>query len=208
MSTSDANGTRARRARSQRGVTLIEAMISLTLLMVGILGMMRLQIYGITSDQGARANGIAQDLAVELAAGLLRLDPSVDSVLAPHVVSATPPAGFGNPLDSSGELATDNWRAWSDAYLTGTTAAIPRLKVVGVRPDSALERDPIDPAQPMYKRRWSVWQVQTSNQTSGVRLMAVSVVYRERSLPRLKTVTRYVQIPNLGASTVNVSAFR
>ncbi|ABC80406.1 hypothetical protein [Anaeromyxobacter dehalogenans] len=196
------------RSAGMRGVTLIEAMISLTLLLIGILGMMRLQIVGITSNQGARSNGTAQELARELAAGLERLDPSLDALLVADTISDAPPGGFGDPLDASGNLATSGWRDWDDAYLTGTTSGYPALKVVGVRPDSALESDPADPSKPLYRRRWSIWQVATSNTASGVRLAAVSVVYRERTITRPRVVTLYVQIPNLGASTVNASAYR
>jgi type IV pilus assembly protein PilV len=191
-----------------RGLTLIEAMISLSLLLIGILGVMRLQVLGVTDNQGARANGQAQELARELLSALTRLDPSQDALLAPHVTSAAPPSNFGNPLDSSGELATTNWRDWNDSYLTSTTTGFPSLKVVGVQPDTALERDPTDSTKPLYRRRWSVWQLQTSNQQSGVRLIAVSVIYRERTLANARVLTRYLQVPNLGASTVNASAFR
>lgn len=190
------------------GLTLLESMISLSILLVGIVGLMQLQVIGITSDQGARANGRAQDLARELASALLRLDPVTDAVLAPNFTSATPPAGFGKPFDASGNLDTTNWRPWQDAYLTGTTASLPSLKVVGVQPDTALETDPDDASQPLYKRRWSIWQLQTSNALSGVRLVAVSVVYRERAIPRPRVVTLYIQIPNTGASTVNATGFR
>src|SRR5512138_469909 len=113
---------RSRHSRAAaRGLTLIEAMISLTLLLVGVLGVMRLQVLGVTANQGARANGQAQELARELTAALARLDPTQDALLAPHVTSASPPTDFGNPLDSSGDLATTNWRDWDDAYLAGTT---------------------------------------------------------------------------------------
>jgi type IV pilus assembly protein PilV len=191
-----------------RGVTLLEATISLSLLLVGIVGLMRLQVFGITADQGARANNEAQELARELTGALERLDPTLDALLQPHVTSAAPPPGFGEPLDSSGNLASTNWTDWDDTYLIGTTSAFPSLKVVGVRPNAGLERDPGDASKPLYRRRWSVWQLQTSNQQSGVRLLVVSVVYRERTLPNIRRVTRYVQVPNLGASTVNASAYR
>ncbi|GAO02298.1 prepilin-type N-terminal cleavage/methylation domain-containing protein [Anaeromyxobacter sp. PSR-1] len=199
-----------RRARNSgmRGVTLIEAMISLTLLLIGILGLMRLQVIGFTSNEGARSNGTAQELARELAAGLERLDPSLDALLVANTIADAPPSGFGNPLDASGNLATSGWRDWDDAYLTGTTSAYPSLKVVGVQPDSALPSDPLDPSKPLYRRRWSIWQVATSNAASGVRLAAVSVVYHERTITRPRAITLYVQIPNLGASTVNASAYR
>jgi prepilin-type N-terminal cleavage/methylation domain-containing protein len=191
-----------------RGLTLIEVMVSLAILLVGILGVMKLQIVGITANQGARANGQAQELARELADALSRLDPTQDALLTPHVISAAPPADFGNPLDASGNLATTHWTDWDDAYLSSTTPGFPTLRVVGVQPDSSLENDPIDSSKPLYRRRWSIWQLQTSNQQSGVRLIAVSVVYHERTLTNTLVLTRYVQVPNSGASTVNASAFR
>ena len=53
-----------------------------------------------------------------------------------------------------------------------------------------------------------MWQADSANQQSGVRLVAVSVVYRERTMTQPRVVTRYLQVPNLGASTVNASAYR
>ncbi len=201
--------TRGRdRRRGMRGVTLLEGMISLSLLLVGMLGLVRLHALSATSNQGARAAGTAQQLARELAAGLERLDPTTDALLQPNVTSDAPPTGFANPLDSSGNLVTSGWTDWSDAYLTGTTPSFPSNKVVGVRPDTALEQDRLAPGQPLYRRRWAVWQLQTSNQQSGVRLLAVSVVYHERTLPGPRVFTLYVQVPNMGASTVNASAYR
>src|SRR5512138_2223695 len=155
-----------------RGLTLIEAMVSLAILLIGILGLVRLQIVGVTANQGARATGQAQALARELASALARLDPTQDALLRPHVTSAAPPARFGDPLDASLNLVTTNWTTWDDAYLTSTTPAFPALKVTGVRTDASLERDPLDPTRPLYRRRWSVWQIQTANAQSGVRLLA------------------------------------
>ena len=45
----------------QRGATLIEAMIALTVMTIGLLGLMQLQILGIYSNQGARANILETD---------------------------------------------------------------------------------------------------------------------------------------------------
>jgi prepilin-type N-terminal cleavage/methylation domain-containing protein len=50
-------------ACSQRGFTLVEAMVSIGVLAVGLLGMAQLQIYGIRSNQGARATMRAAQLA-------------------------------------------------------------------------------------------------------------------------------------------------
>lgn len=192
-------------SRQMHGVSLLEVVIAMALLLIGILGLIRLQVIGITADQGARTAGQAQELARELSAALARLDPTQDDLLKAHAISATPPPSFGNPFSGA---ENTNWWAWKDSYLTSTTPTLPSLKVVGVTPDAALERDPEEPLQPLFRRRWSVWQLQTSNQQSGVKLLAVSVVFRERTISTPRQVTLYMQAPNLGAATVNASAYR
>jgi len=60
----------------------------------------------------------------------------------------------------------------------------------------------------VFARRWSVWQIQTANTTSAVRAIAVSVIYRERTMPQRREVVLYTQVTNPGAAVVNASAYR
>jgi type IV pilus assembly protein PilV len=72
----------------------------------------------------------------------------------------------------------------------------------------SLERDPENPSAPVFARRWSVWQIQTQNSTAAVRVIAVSVIYRERTLPQRREVVLYTQVTDPGAALVNASAYR
>ncbi len=197
--------TLAKGRRRERGLTLIESMISLSLLLVGMLGLMYLQVFGITSNQGGRARTRAGQLARELAAAIERLDP-LDSLLNPNLTAPEPaagtmgPAGFGGLLQADGTIRESGSTAWSDTDHSS--------KMTGVTPDSLLERDPENPSAPVFRRRWSVWQIQTANTTSAVRVVAVSVIYRERTLPQRREVVLYTQVANPGAATVNASAYR
>ncbi len=192
--------TLANGRQGDRGLTLIESMISLAILTIGMLGLMHLQVFGITSNQGGRARTQAAQLARELAAALERLDP-LDPLLNPTLTAPEPAAGTSGPAGFGGLLgATSNSRPWSDTYLSG--------QMTSVTPDSSLERDPENASVPVFARRWSVWQIQTANTTSAVRLVAVSVVYRERTMPQRREVVLYTQVTNPGAAVVNASAYR
>ncbi len=61
-------------ARRSSGFTLIEVMIALVVLLVGLLGLARLQVVGMQVNQASRAHTVAAQLAQELAGGLQRLD--------------------------------------------------------------------------------------------------------------------------------------
>ncbi len=175
-----------------RGFSLIECMIALTVLAVGLVALWHVQVFALYSDAGARASVRAQELAHELAAALLRLDQA-DARLA-AIDTGAMPAHFGQPLDSS---TVGHWRTY------GTGDSLP-----GVTPTASIERDPLDSTQPLFKRMWSVWQLDTANPASAIRLVAIAVVYHEKSLVRPRAVTLWVQVANPGAATINAAAYR
>lgn len=193
--------TAPRRPQAQRGVTLLEAVISLSILLIGMLGMMQLQIFGITSDSGARAQTQALQLGRELAAALEKLEPD-SALVAPHFATVDPPADFGHLVTASGTLVDDGYLAWSD---TATPLA-------GVTTDAALlasaGADSQDASRPRFQRRWSVWQSQSAATAAGVKLVAVSVTYRERTLPGLREVVLLTQVSNKGLVSAFASAYR
>jgi type IV pilus assembly protein PilV len=154
------------RSTPARGLTLLEVMISMSLLLVGLLGMMGLQVWGLNSNQGARANTTAAQLARELASALERL-PFDDARL-----NAT--THFGPVLHSNGTVVT-----------SGYTNFTP---VAGARGDEEIER--LADGRLVYERRWTVRVRQIAGRDSA-KLVAVSVVYKERGLPRWKEVVVY-----------------
>jgi type IV pilus assembly protein PilV len=192
--------THRRTPRSQRGVTLLEALVSLTILLIGIVGMMQMQIVGITADAGARSHTQAYQLARELAAALERLGVG-DPLLAAHAVGTAPPEGFGHLLQPDGTVPTTGLEEWDDAApLTGVTTDAELLARHGA--------DPTDASLPRFQRRWSVWQSQTAATQGAVKLIAVSVTYREKSLPGLREAVLLTQVSNPGLSSTFAGAFR
>jgi type IV pilus assembly protein PilV len=174
--------------KTPRGFTLLECVIALAVLMIGLLGYLRFQIVALYADKGARSAVQAQEIARELTAGLLRLDP-LDTRLDPTLTGEMP--------DDFGRVGSAGWRAWSDA-----------TAIAGVTLDADLPPDPLDPALPLFQRRWSVWQMENANAASAVRLVAISVDYHEPGFTRTRTVTQYAQVANPGAAAVNASAYR
>ena len=175
----------------QRGATLIEAMIALTVMTIGLLGLMQLQILGIYSNQGARANTTAAQLGRELLSGLEAVDPNADPNNLLQVTTA-----FGPLLQANGSVAS-GFKAFSDS-----------TPVPGVRLDATLERDPQDAANPIYRRRWTIQQVGDTGTGVAVRRLAVSVIWRERGLSRPRELVLYGQRANPGMVLSNAAAYR
>lgn len=187
----------AARRSHERGISLLEAMVSLSILLVGMLGLVHLQIYGITANGGARAHTVAMQLARELASGLAQLDPTDSRIAGDAASDGGAPSAFPSVLLSDGAIATGtNVHAYSDA------TAIP-----GTRLDATLERDASDATQPAFHRVWSVWNSSESPTGVATKIIAVSVIYRERGSPFPREVTVYAQVANLGLFGANVSAY-
>jgi type IV pilus assembly protein PilV len=163
----------------QRGLTLLEVMISMSILLIGLLGMMHLQIWGLSSNQGARAHTQAAQLAREVVTGLDRI-PFDDPRLALT-------GDFGSLLGPGGTVKTG----------CTTFANLP-----GVRPDSAIE---MDASGPVFQRRWTVRQAAAGS--PGARLVAVSVIYRERGLPLPREVIFYVAKSKTSLLATNIAAY-
>lgn len=189
--------TRRRAYRAtERGVTLIEAMIALSILLVGLLGMAKLQIYGMGSTQGARAQTIATQLAGELASALSRLpvtDARLTGSAGPDTV--TPPSPFGRLLPLG--IPATGVQVWSDSN-----------PVPGARLDASLERNPEDQTQPLYARRWTVWNVASTSNGIPAKLIAVSVIFRERTIATPREVVVLASSEVRGAFMANVIGLR
>ncbi len=174
-----------------RGSTLIELMIAMAVLVVGLLAMWSLHMVGLTSTSAGRRQTIATALARELVSGLERLsygDPLLtDNVTGqPQGPSQFPPAGtFGNLVDGSGNIAAAH--QWGDA-----------LPVGGVRLDSEL-REAAE-ASAHFERRWSVWGFVSprapAGSPAGVKIIAVSVTWRDPPFTRPREVVLYTQVVN------------
>jgi type IV pilus assembly protein PilV len=187
---------RSVRRTGERGSTLLEALIALTVLLIGMVGMAKLQIYGMSSTQGARAQTQATQLATELA-GALALLPSND----PHLTgdpgaSGNPPALFGRLLALGVPTSGVNLHAWDDGN-----------PVSGARLDATLERDPEDSTKAVFQRRWTVWDAGVTASATAAKIIAVSVIWRERTIAVPKEIVVYVNSEVTGSFMANINAF-
>jgi type IV pilus assembly protein PilV len=172
-------------------------MIALTILCVGLLGMLRLQVLGITANAGARTTTFASQLAIELAAALERLE--FDDARLSGAAGNAEPSPFGRLLGSS--LGSAHVHTWDDA----ATPPMP-----GVRLDSALPRAPADGTKPQYVRRWSVWDYETGTATgaAAAKIIAVSVIFEERGNPVPRELVVLTHKPNVGLAVSFVAGYR
>jgi type IV pilus assembly protein PilV len=191
---------------TDRGTTLIEAMVALTILLIGLLGMMQLQVLGITSNAGARSHSQALQLAHELASALEQLDAKDALIELPnnlHFTGATPPAGFGSVLSAPNTLRPSTaFTEFADSMvgsLRGVTTNAAIVSTYGKDPTADL---------PRFQRRWQVWQMDTASETGGVKAIAVSVTYREQRLPGLREVVLLTQVSNRGLASAFAAAYR
>jgi hypothetical protein len=182
--------------RPPRGATLLEAMIALAVLLIGLVGMFQLQIYGLSSTHGARLHTQAIEMGRELAAALERLQ--YDDPLLTPTVADPPPSDFGKVIRPDGSLDGSAFTTWDDAMM----GSLPN-----VRPDSVFDRDSIDPALPAFQRRWAVW-APSGLASNYIRVVAVSVVFREKTFQQAREVTLLTQISSPGAALANAAAFR
>lgn len=189
--------------RSPHGSSLIEVMIAMAVMAVGLLAMWNLHMVGITSTAAGRRHTIATALAQELLSGLERLaftDPHLSENHTGQGTAAGPPATalFGSLVTGAGSVR-GGAHEWSDAN-----------PVAGVRLDSQMREKAegsarlVNSALLAYERRWTVWglvspQAGAAGTTPGVKLIAVSVVWRDPPFARPREVVLYSQIPNAGS---------
>jgi prepilin-type N-terminal cleavage/methylation domain-containing protein len=189
--------TRTPQRRRVTGFSLIEMMVALSVLLVGLVGLMRLQVMGMYANQASRAHTTAVQLASELAGALQRL-PWEDALVKPVAAADTAaPTVFGKLLDD-GALPASGYVTWKDGY----AAAIP-----SVRTDAQINEFDGD-GSPVFERRWTVWSYATPGGLEGSRLIAVSVVFHERANPIPYEVVVYAQQGNPGAAFANAAAYQ
>lgn len=177
------------RSGTPRGSTLIELMIAMAVIAVGLLAMWHLHVVGITSNAAGRRHTVATALAGELVTGLERLAFN-DPALAAHYTGAGtisgPPSSalFGALVQGDGTIRTGA-RDWSDA-----------TPIPGARLESELQ-------EPGYERRWTVWDMTSpsapAGTAAGVKVIAVSVIWRDPPFARPREVVLYSQVHNPGS---------
>ncbi len=180
-----------------RGSSLIELMIAMAVMAVGLLAMWHLHVLGITSNAAGRRHTVATAVARELVTGLERLAFSDTTFLSASCygqgsmsgTSGLPGCVFGPLVDGSGAVQTGaNVHVWNDSG-----QAVP-----GVRLDSQMREQA---GGTVYERRWTVWdlvspQPGAAGSTAGVKLIAVSVIWRDPPFTRPREVVLYAQVAN------------
>jgi hypothetical protein len=170
-------------------------MVAMTILMVGLLGMMHFQILGISANGAARMHTLATELAQEMVSGIERL-PFGDPLLAATGSSGPgAPTPFGRLLVPPGREVTAGAHEWNDA-----------TPIPGVRPAGGTGFV-TGPEGWRYERRWSVWGYSPSaGGLPTVKLVAVSVVYREPLNQLGREVVLYTQLFDPAALITNIPA--
>ncbi len=164
--------------RTSRGFSLLELMIALAILMGALVGLLQLQIVGITSNNAGRMQTVANEAAVELAGALERL-AFADTLLAPTSTTGptTPTSGFG-PLVS-----------WNGSIDTSVAHDFSVSPVPTVRADAELGSQ--------YHRYWTVWGYSpTAGGTPTVKVISVSVIWTQPGMSRPGEVTVLTQLPD------------
>jgi hypothetical protein len=175
------------RTTCARGLTILEVMVALSVLLIGLLGMLRLQIIGIGSNNGGRLQTLGTEIAQELVSGLERL-PFGDEDLLPVTGTSGPtaPTPFGR-LVTGATIATGA-NEWSD------TTPVPGVRLATELP-------------PGFTRRWTVWGYSPSaGALPAVKLVAVSVTWREPALAMPREVVLYTQLYDASALVSNLPA--
>ena len=179
------------------GSSLIEVMIAMAVLTVGLLAMWHLHMVGITATAAGRRHTVATALAQELVSGLEQL-AFADPLLSANVSGSSVPSGgiFGRLVDGSGAVI-------SGAHDFDATP------VPGVR--TAPEMRESAEVSAGYTRRWTVWDYSTpaaiaAGSACGVKIIAVSVVWRDPPFARPREVVLYTQVYNPAAFTAALAA--
>ena len=184
-------------SRATRGFTLIEVMVAMAVLLVGMLGLMRLQILGLTWNESARAHSRATELALELRSAMEQVPWGDGHLAVTGTWGSTAPAPYGSLLLGPDGSVAPGATAWNDAS-----------PILGVTPDASLERDSLNPAQPRFQRRWTVWgYTNMASTNSGALIVANSVIWRDRGSMQAREVVVYTMRANPAAvlSSIRVS---
>ncbi len=187
---------------SPRGSSLIELMIAMAVIAVGMLAMWHLHVLGITSNAAGRRHTVATAIARELVSGLERLaftDVQIGSTGSTNNykaqgTAAGPPSSalFGPLVNGDGTIKSGaGVYQWNDND-SGRT-------VPGVRLDSQMRE--MGDTTARYERRWTVWELLSpqpgaAGGTAGVKLIAVSVIWRDPPFARPHEVVLYTQVVN------------
>ena len=190
-------------ARGDRGATIIEAMVSLVVLAIGMLGLASLQIVGVRANFFGKQLGTASELALDLAEGAARWDYT-DARLAPNV-----PASVNSTNDSTVTARWDLGRA--DAVPStakhqfgempgDTNCTTANALALGTTTYKGLSGDVLRDASYQFRRYWTVYNVDFSNLgTPQGKLVQIVVRWKEPGLGwRQVQMSSYIPNPTAG----------
>ncbi len=189
---------RRRRAASSSGFSLLEVMIGLAILLVGLLPLIRLQVWGMRSNAGARAHTVAVHLAEEVVAGIGGLAFADPLLNATETTGPTAPSTFTWIVSGLGAIVDGGATPWSDA-----------TPIPGVRSDAAIaaEYGQDDAGGPLFHRRWRVYGYSpAAGGAPTVKVIAVSVEWKEPAFWRSREVVLYTESHNASAILTGLGA--
>lgn len=164
--------------RTSRGFSLVELMIALAIMVGALVGLLKLQIVGLTSNNAGRMQMVANEAALELAGALER------QAFADHFLDSTSANGPNTPTAGFGPLVS-----WDGSIDTSVAHDFNRTPVPTVRSAAELGSE--------YHRYWTVWGYSpTAGGTPTVKLISVSVVWNQPGASRPGEVTVLTQLPD------------
>ena len=192
-------------ARGDRGATIIEAMVSLVVLAIGMLGLASLQIVGVRANFFGKQLGTASELALDLAEGSARWDYT-DARLAPTgpTISST-----------SATQVTDRWDLFRADAVPSTAkhqfgeaptsvdpsnALTPSALALGATTYKGLSGDVLRDGSYQFRRYWTVYNVDFSALgTPQGKLVQIVVRWKEPGLGwRQVKMSSYIPNPSAG----------
>jgi type IV pilus modification protein PilV len=190
-----------------RGFTMIEALVSLVVMLIGLLGLASLQVVGVRSNHFGRKMAVASVLMHDLADSVQRWDYSDARLSAPRaIVTSTTDSTITSRWDmgrgTTASYTADYAEQAADANATSqgqlTTANYTGLLAANADHDYA---DPTTAALGI-KRYWNVFTVDvTGGGTAQGKLVQIIVRWKEPGLG-MRQITGSTFRPNPAASGI------
>lgn len=188
-------------ARGDRGATIIEAMVSLVVLAIGMLGLASLQIVGVRANFFGKQLGTASELALDLAEGSARWDYNDVRLNPLSTVTSTSTSPVTDHWDLGRADAVPNTAKHQFGEMPGdTNCTTANALALGATTYKGLSGDVLRDASYQFRRYWTVYNVDFSNLgTPQGKLVQIVVRWKEPGLGwRQVQMSSYIPNPTAG----------